>query len=266
MDDFEKIFEHGFVADATPAPAQPDPVPDVQVDQPAPAVEQPPVVADPPQPDPAPADPIREDNGRFAPVSALQEERQKRQELERRLALLEAPKPQPQAEQPRAPDPYDDPQGFAAFQRQQTQQSMLEMRFQMSHEMAKTQFGPDVVEQARVWASEKAAKDPAFDLAMGQQAHPLAWVVQQHKRDALLQQIGEDPDEYVRRRYAELTAGTQPAPIAAVPAAVPAATPQPVPVPAPPPRSLVSEPAAGGAAIKDIPTGGMTALDSVFPK
>lgn len=261
MSDFDKVFDTAdFTPQAEPiaeAPAEPI----TEEPQPTPAAEQLPVVAEEPQPEPAPVEQPREDDGRFAPVKALQEERQKRQELERRLAEIEArSNPKPSVEQPKAPDPYDDPQGFAAHQQAQFQQSLVQERFRMSHEMAKQQFGAETVDAARLWAMDRAAKDPAFDMAMASQAHPLAWIVQQHKRDALMQDIGEDPDAYVRRRALELGIGAVPQPVAAVPEAVQSPT---APAAVSPPRSLASAPAAGGA-VKDIPTGPMTALDATF--
>lgn len=254
MDDFERIFDG---QEPAAVEAQPEPVAS-EVAAPQPAAPEAPAVAAEPAPI-AEAQP-REDDGRFAPISALQEERRKRQELERTVEeMRKASQPKPQPVEPaKLPDPYDDPQGYARAIETQTQEGLLQMRFQMSNEMARAQFGADEVETARQWAVERAASDPAFDLAISRQPHPMAWIVQQHKRDGLLSQIGEDPDAYVRRRAAELG-------LTAVPAAVPAAVaPQPAPVAVTPPRSLVSAPAAGGAGVKDVPTGPMTALDAAF--
>lgn len=254
MDNFEQVFDN---AEPAPIEAVAEPVV-VAPEVPQPAVEAPepaPAVAAEPVPEP---ETPREDNGRFAPISALQEERQKRQELERQVEQMRAtmaPKPEPVA-QPKAPDPYDDPQGYAAYQAQQTQAIVLRERFQISNEMAKAQYGNEEVDAARQWAVDKAARDPSFDMALGAQPHPIAWIVQQHKKDGLMTEIGDDPDAYVRRRAAELGLNAVPA----IPAA-PAAVPQPVP--AMPPRSLASAPAAGGA-VKDIPTGPMSALDQTF--
>lgn len=250
MDNFEQIFDANQVEPVEAA--APELAPAIEAPQPA-APDAPAVAAEPtPEPTPQP----REEDGRFAPISALQDERQKRQDLERQVAEMRAAMaPKPQADQPKVPDPYDDPAGYARHIEQQQQGEFLRMRFQMSHEMAKQQYGNDEVEAARQWATERASKDPAFDMALGQQAHPMAWIVQQHKRDGLLSQIGEDPDAFVRRRAAELGIGAVPA--------VPAAS-APTPAPAPtPPRSLASAPAAGGG-VKDIPTGPMSALDAAF--
>jgi hypothetical protein len=251
MDDFERVFDQ-----SEPAPmeavAEPVVVEDVT---PQPAAEPEPAVAVEPQPEP---EQPREDNGRYAPISALQEERQKRQELERTVAEMRAAqqlKPQP-AEQPKVPDPYDDPQGYRQFIQNETREQLLQERFRMSQEMARTQYGAETVDAAKAWAQDRASRDPAFDMALSQQAHPIAWIVQQHKKDGLMAEIGTDPDAYVRRRAAELGIGAVPATPAA-PVAVPQSA------PAPTPRSLVSAPAAGGA-VKDIPTGPMSALDATF--
>jgi len=238
------------VAEIVQAEVQPEPQPEPE--QPAPVVPEPEVV-----PEPVPEAPKTEQT---VPLSVFLKVRDEAKAIERRNQEFEAR----QAAQPQTrdiPDPIDDPNGYAAYQSAQMQDMLMRERFSMSKEIASQQYGADTVETARQWAMERAAKDPAFDLALGQQQHPLGWIVQQHKRDGLFSQIGDDPDAWVRKRAVELGIGI-PAP-AAVAAPV-AALGQPAPVAvAQPPRSLASAPGSGGGVI-DVPTGPMSALGAVF--
>ena len=94
------------------------------------------------------------------------------------------------------------------------------------------------------------------------QQHPIDWIVQQHKRDTMMADIGTDPDEYVRRRALELGFTMATAPTTPAPAVVP----QPIVAqPATPPRSLATAPGTGGG-VKDVPTGPMASLGSVFTR
>jgi hypothetical protein len=236
----------------TPDPVAVDPVID------------PPVVADP-APIDSPADPVPDvpKSEQTVPLSAFIAQRDnlkgEMEQIRRRNAELEARYKQP--EQPQAiPDPVDDPNGFASYQNAQMQDMLMRERFAMSKEIASQQFGAEAVETARQWAMEKAAKDPAFDLALGQQQHPLGWIVQQHKRDGLLSKIGDDPDAFVRARALEL--GFSPAPSAVAATVAPMGQPAPVAVPQPT-RSLAAAPSSGGG-VADVPTGPMAALGSVF--
>jgi hypothetical protein len=92
-------------AEAAEAPA---PAPEPVAEEPAP--EPAPVAEAAPEP-PAPAPEATEEVDRRVPLKALQEERQKRAELERRLAELEQRTKAPEPEAPADPDPETDPIG-----------------------------------------------------------------------------------------------------------------------------------------------------------
>jgi len=245
------------------APAQPvleaevQPAPEPQSEPEAqPAPEAQPQPEAPVSPDPVPEAPKEQ----AVPLAAFLSVRDEMQQIKRRNQELEARQnAQPQAQE--IPDPVDDPNGFAAAMRAEAQQMLVAQRFEMSKEIATQQYGAEAVETARQWAMERAAKDPAFDMSLGSQPHPIAWIVQQHKRDGLISQIGDDPDAWVRKRAAELGLG---APAPAAVAAPVAAMGQPAPTAvAQPPRSLAGAPGSGGGVI-DVPTGPMSALGSVF--
>lgn len=225
-----------------------------------PEPETPPVEAQPPaEPTPEPEQP-RDDQGRFVPVAALVDERVKRQEFERRTQELErqlAERSQPASA---LPDPLDDPEGFAAHQDQRFQQALTQQKFQMSDVMARQAHGAEMVDSASEWAMDRAKADPVFAAQYMREAHPIDWIVQQHRRDADLSDYSKDPVAFARRI---LEAAGQPiAPVAAAPVAVPVA---PAPVVAAPPRSIASQPAAG-AAPQTAPIGGVAAIESLFSK
>ena len=195
----------------------------------------------------------REDKS--VPLATFLDMRDKLKEAERRAAELEAAKPKVERT---APDPFDDPNGYAAYQSQMVQEAVIGQKFEMSDLIARQSHGDEVVEAATTWAAEKAKANPAFAAEYMKERHPIDWIVRQHKRDGLMQQVGEDPDEFVRRRAAELGL------IAPAPATpVVQATQQSATTPKAPPKSLVNAPAHGG--VSEVPTGKLAGLDAVFP-
>lgn len=245
----DPVQEPVVAAEIQPAP-EPQPAPEQPAPAPAPQPEVP--------VEPATEAPRAEQS---VPLSVLLAQRDEMQQIKRRNAELEAARAQPVQPQT-IPDPVDDPNGFAAAMREEAQSMLVRQRFEMSKEIATQQYGADAVETARQWAMERASKDPAFDMSLGNQPHPIAWIVQQHKRDGLLSKIGDDPDAYVRQRAAELGYQIAPAPAAVAALAPTMGQPAPAAV-AQPPRSLASAPGSGGG-VADVPTGPMSALGAVF--
>lgn len=202
---------------------------------------------------PEPEAPVEREE-KSVPLPTFLDMRDKQKEAERRAADLErqlAEARAAQQTQPQAPDPFDDPQGYQQFQSQQVQQAVVAQKFDMSDLIARQAHGDEAVESATAWASERAKANPAFAAEYMRERHPIDWIVRQHKRDSLLSQVGEDPDEFVRRRAAEL---------GLIAPAAPAVEPQQVATPA---RSLAAAPSKAGA-VKDIPVGPMTALSTLF--
>lgn len=211
-----------------------------------------------PEPEQPQVEPQPQEESRHVPLATFLDQRDELKRWKQEAETLRQQVSQRQQPQQEAPDPLDDPHGFAAHQNQQVEQRLTQQRFEISDVIARQQHGSEAVDAAGQWAAEKAKSDPSFALSYMQQQHPIDWIVQQHKRDQMMSDIGTDPDEYVRRRAAELGFIQAPAPNAA-----PAAPQQPVAQPAPP-RSLAAAPGAGG--VKEIPTGPMGALGSVFTR
>jgi hypothetical protein len=147
-----------------------------------------------PESEPEPAhevatDPVK-DEPRSIPLPTYLDERERRKEAERRLNEFEATRAE-RAQNDDMPDPYDDPRGFAEWQDRKTEQRLTAQRFELSDLMAKQQHGTETVEAAATWATERAKSDPSFAQAYMQQPHPIDWIVREHKRTELLNDIGD---------------------------------------------------------------------------
>lgn len=217
------------------------------------------VVEETPEPETVEEPEEEEREPRQVPINALLDERDKRKALEARIAEFEA-KQQQQPEVQEAPDPYDDPQGFASYQRQQMDAARVEMRFEVSDRFARQQHGEETVQSAVDWAAGKAQAEPAFAAQYMREQDPIGWIVQQHKRDAMLADIGDNPDDWFEREAAKRGWQKQDATAAA---AVVAADPKQATAPAKVPRSLASQ----GSAPTDIrhtASGPLAGVDALF--
>lgn len=255
-DAFEAIFEN-TQAEPTPAPSPPEPPPveatPAQEVAPAPAAEIAPSVT--PAPEAAP----QERGDKFVPLAAMLDERDKRKALEAKLAELEASKAQQQPAD--IPDPYDDPNGYAAYLNNAVQQSTLAVKFDMSEEMAVASHGQEAVETAKEWAIARAQADPGFKQQMLSSRHPIDWAVRQHKQAEDLKLYQTDPVAFARRILEAQGQSVPDATAGAVPVVgqQPAASARPAP-----PRSIASAPSTGGNP-RDVATGPLTAVGTVFP-
>ena len=223
---------------------------------PEPALEA--LVAVEPAPEPAPPvtvapEPVQPGH---VPLSAMLEERDKRKAVEERLRAYEA------QQQQWTPDPYEDPEGFARFQQQQTQSLTLNVKLDLSEDMARDRHGDEAVDAARDWALSRFAQSPTFQNEVLSKRNPYEYVVQQFKREQLFSNVSSDELEQFRAWKANANPLTQASPAPQPVAAVLAAPPQFVA----PPRSLASAPAAGSPRPGEQPVGPGVAFDAVFRK
>lgn len=212
------VPEEPEVAPETPE-AQPEAQPEaVQPEQPeAPAVPPPAPEADRPAPEPG-----------HVPLTALLDERERRKELERRLAALEEARTEAAA-----PDPNADPAGWHQFQFQQVQNEMLHMRLNMSEIASRRHYGDEATDQAKQWALSRFAENPAFQAEVLQQADPYGYAIEAYHRDQIASQV--TPDQF-KAFQAWQQAQAQ----------IPPAQAEPIPPPAAVPKSIASLPSAGG--------------------
>lgn len=193
-------------------------------------------------PDGEGAPPAPKDGGQV-PLAALTAERKERQDwkeraireeeqrkaLERELETLRkgaAPAQQPPAAPTPAPDPLSDPEGWQQHQ----EARFFNERLNMSEQMLRQQH-QDVDEKIAIF-QEEAARNPTLAAQLRQQPHPWAWAYQQAGVIAARKEIGDDPAAFRARVEAELRekiqaelgAGQQQQPAAALPTLPPSLT------------------------------------------
>lgn len=184
------------------AAAKPDA--ETEVEARAPEPEAPAEEQEQPQGEPEPEK--ESTDQRQVPLAALKEEREKRQALERRMAEFESRMGQaPQPVQPevvrKAPDPYEDPDGYNAYMQDTVAQTEWRLRAEMSGRFAEEKHGKDTVEAAIAWAQEQGAKDPTLGTRVQMQASPVEFVVEEYKRSQTLTALdGKSLDDYIQEQ------------------------------------------------------------------
>lgn len=172
------------------------------------------------------------------PVTALLDEREKRQALEREVAQLrqnlQAREQYERAQQQNAkkPDFYEDPdKAFAHYQQQQAFVAWDRELDRSKYRMIK-EYGQEAVIAAESAYLQAMQADPSLNLALQRHPEPYDHVVQWHKRQEFLNEV-QDPDAWRKAEREKIRAEMQ------------AELSQSSPVKAPP-SSLASAPATGG--------------------
>ena len=173
-----------------------------QPQQSAPPVqaEQPPTASPESKEDPA--------RNRHVPLPELLSERDKRkaaeaarEEAENRVRWYEdqlrqarqAPQSQPQQQQPQRPDPFVDPEGFAAYQETILQQQLVNERANFSELRARDKFGDDAVDAAL------QAAPPQVRMHCLRTVDPYGELIKWHKQASFMHEVGTDPSAYKTR-------------------------------------------------------------------
>lgn len=144
----------------------------------------------------------------YVPIQALDAAREKsrarEQELEdvrRQLAAFTAP-PQPQPQQPKRPEFWEDPQGYLAVRDQEAAQQQRLMREQTSLIIAEQAHGRDVIQKVVSELDAEMKRDPQLNAAVHariyQIAHPYDELVKIHRERSALQTYGADPEAYIK--------------------------------------------------------------------
>lgn len=170
----------------------------------------------------------------FVPLAAVLDERDKRKAIEAERDRLLAAQQQQQPVQ--MPDPYEDPEGFAAVQRQVNDQQLYQTRLYFSEQLAAVKHGEDTVKAAKDWGLQRCDSDPYFNAKVAASPDPIGYVVAEYKREEIASKV--TPDEFAQFqawKAAQDQLTTQPG----APAPTP---PQTSAIPAP---SLASAPSAG---------------------
>lgn len=147
------------------------------------------------------------------PLSALKDERAKRQELERRLAEYEAarqpqqpPQPQQQPQQQRQiPNPAVDPAGYHAYVQHEIWQATKSLELAQSERAARAKY-TDIDKKLAIFQAARA-NNPAYEAELARQSDPWDWMHKEATRLELMQKLGDDPvsgmEAEIERRVAE---------------------------------------------------------------
>jgi len=226
--------------------------------------EQPAQVEDPraaetPAPDPQPqtsGGPARGPDGKFAardapqdtpsspegggghvPISAMLDEREKRQALERQLAAIQAQQ---------APPPPLEPT-------EQLHAALYAQNLKVSRKFADRQYGAQLVARVHDWAAGRCDEDPHFNHQMRSSEDPYEAAMQAYNREQILQTVR--PSDLDAFRAWQAAQGRHPTSISST--AVPT---QAIP------RSLATAPGNGAAGKLHTPVGEGEAYRAVIPR
>lgn len=182
---------------------------------------------------PAPEQPKSDDvaDGRLA---ALLDERDKRKALEAELAQFRQAQQQQQPVQ--MPDPYEDPEGFAAAQEARVSQALYQTNLRWSERIASIQHGEEAVKAAKDWGFQRCETDPYFNAKVAASPDPIGFVVAEYKREEIASKV--TPDEFAQ--FQAWKAAQNQLQQQAAPAAPPTTQASAIP-----PKSLASAPSAG---------------------
>ena len=222
-----------------------------------------------PSPEPAPAEPVAEakpqeqaepstsvddrprdpETGRFVPIGALLDEREKRQAETRKREELEQ---QLQRYQQPEQEEYvpTDPREIIQFTLAEQQRVAFNERLNMSELMARQAHGDDTVAAAQKAFIEASARDPNLGSQLQGQVHPYDFVIKWHKQHQLMSEIGQDPEAYKEKVRQQLLQELQAQGVS------------PSQASQQPPPSVVGRPAAAKAGF--VPSGPGQAFDSLF--
>jgi len=216
-------------------PAQ-EPVEEARVEEGAP----PPAEAE------APAEgPARDAAGKFVskavepghvPVTALMDERDKRQALERQIAEFKA------RETPPAPPTRDE----------QLEAALYSQNLRSSRRFAEREYGKDVIATVHDWAAARCDADPHFNSQMRSSDDPYEAAFQAYNREQIVSKVTPD-------RLAAFEAWEQ------AQAELQAANPSPQPSAPRPPTSLANVPGTGARGKPSGEEGEGAAFNALFP-
>jgi hypothetical protein len=226
---------------ATPAPEPSAPV--IEAEKPAAPEPE-------PQGDGRARDP---ETGRFVPISALLDERDKRQAETRKREELEQQLQRYQ--QPQQPEQIPtDPSGIIQYALAEQQRIAFNERLNTSELMARQAHGEDIVSEAQQAFLAAVGQNPMLQQQLQGQIHPYDFVVKWHRQHKLMSEIGQDPEAW-RKSEAEKIRAQVLAELQGQGVSSASSSQQP-------PPSVVGRPAAARAGT--VPVGGGNAFDNLF--
>lgn len=239
MSGFDEIF--GSKGEVTEPAAQPEPVIEVEA----------PTVAEPVGETPAAPPAAEPEDLKHVPISAILDEREKRQAAQREAEELRRWKAEREAKDAEAkqpkPDFYDNPEQYLQSERQKIEHAVWSRHLDSSQYRAEQAHGKEAVAAAIPEFQVAATQNPALAHQFNSHPEPYAFLMEWKAKADAMKEIGDDPAAYRERLRQELLAEHQ--------AAQPA-QPQSRPIPG----SLSAAPSAGSPNTQ--PTG--SAFDIAF--
>jgi hypothetical protein len=188
--------------------------------------------------EPEPAPPAEPKEDRHAPLTALLDEREKRQAAQRELQDLRRKMQEIEAAKAPKPDFFENPEQALAQERAQFQFMLWNERLNMSEAITRQAHGDEAVEEATAAYQAAMRDNPTLEAELKRERNPYGYVVKWHQRQKMLSEIGDDPSSYrakleteIRERLMDELQQNPPSP----------------PKPSAPPRSLATAPSAGTA-------------------
>jgi hypothetical protein len=221
-DGFDSLFSKSEEGDVTPEIE--NTVTEEIVEEAAPVVEE--TVEEVTAPEPVVEqvkEPV-EDRQNWVPPTALQQERQRRQDAERRAAEHEQKLREIEAQRERAnaPDPFVNPDEYSTYlmaqaerMAEQKAQQIIAQReqaeLQNKFSRAAQQHSPEEVQTALDYARARSAVDDAWGRNGLAQEDPVAWFLAQRNEHVQFEEYMRDPSGFKARIAAEMgTAGVTP--------------------------------------------------------
>lgn len=159
--------------------------------------------------DAAPPAADRQDKSHSVPVTALLDEREKRQRIEaeaeqakRELAEYRRREEQARRQPPEVPDILENPDGYRQHVESMFDQRLNAQRLQMSRFMAEREYGAEEVNAA----FEFFNRHPRDSWALIQEASPFHAAVEAYRRNQAVEEFGTDPNAYREKLRAEMEA------------------------------------------------------------
>jgi epoxyqueuosine reductase QueG len=180
------------------------------------------------------------------------DEREKRQKAEARLAEIDLQNRENQARQQQQQLPPE----------ARLQQALYSQNLRTSRRFAERAYGAETVATVHDWVVARCDADPAFNQQMQSSEDPYESAYQAYQREQVLAKVSPtDLADYEAWKAAKAAGSGQPA---AQPAAGHPAAASPNLAPPPPPRSLASQPNAGGSGQPEVHVGPGAAHASLF--
>ena len=219
----------------------------------APAAAQPAPAATPAPAAPAPANP----EPGHVPISAMLDEREKRQAEKARADQLERELKAERARQtPATP----------ATPQEEIQRQLYAQNLRTSQRWAERTYGAETAATIRDWATARCDADPVFNQQMLASEDPYEAAKAAYDREQVLAAVKpSDLEQFRAWQAAQANPGAPVGGATPAPAAAPAA-PAAAPAAPAPPRSLVDAPGNGAAGGNFVPTGPGQAFAAAIPR